>query len=416
MRQYSPVLAALALMLLAAPVRAQVPPEIASRLHTYDTPHYTLHTDISEADAREVDLRMTRIFEEYQRRTAGFSGQVNGKFPFYLFKNPDDYYASGAIPESAGVFIRDQYGSRLMAIAGEHADNETWHIIQHEGFHQFAANVIRGELPIWVNEGLAEYFGEARWTGDSFVTGLIPPQRLAEVNVAILRKTFKPFDKMMMMTADEWGSHLDYANYTQAWAMVHFLAQGENGRYQNAFVQFMQNLNRGMNAGDAWSSVFGNDTKAFENHFEKWWLGLPKNPTRNLYMRAAVSTLTSFLARASLQKQTFPDVETFISTVKLPDLHAPREIWLPSTLFEEVAPVTQKVGTWSIETGPNKMPRLVCIDADGTKYVGAFTSSNNRIQVTVTETPPAKAVSHPNPTTPPAVPQLKRQTDQPDGN
>src|ERR1700722_9824793 len=118
MRRYIPGLAASALILLAAPVWAQIPPDVAARLHTYDTPHYIMHTDISETDAREADLRMTRIFEEYQRRTTGFSGQVNGKFPFFLFKNPDDYYASGAIPESAGVFIRDQYGSRLMAIAG----------------------------------------------------------------------------------------------------------------------------------------------------------------------------------------------------------------------------------------------------------------------------------------------------------
>ena len=74
--------------------RAQIPPAIAARLRTFDTPHYIMHTDISDADAREADLRMTRMFEEYQRRTAGFSGQVNGKFPFFLFKNREDYDAS----------------------------------------------------------------------------------------------------------------------------------------------------------------------------------------------------------------------------------------------------------------------------------------------------------------------------------
>ena len=367
----------------------QVPGDVNARLKVYETPHYVMHTDIAEADAREADLRMTRMFEEYQRRTAGFSGQVTSKFPFYLFKKPEDYYASGAIPNSDGVFMIDQSGSRLMAIAGDQTTSETWHVVQHEGFHQFAENVIKGELPIWVNEGIAEYFGEALWTGDSFVTGVIPPDRLKEVNVAILRKTFKPFDRMMTMSREEWGSHLDYANYTQAWAMVQFLAQGENGRYQGAFVQFMQNLNRGMDGTDAWNRVFGSNTQAFETRFTKWWLGLSKNPTRSLYVRAAVQTLTSFLARATLQKQTFTDANDFVTNVKLPDLHTNRDMWLPGSLFDHAKVAVEKVGKWTLQTGPDKRPRLVLVDDDGAKYVGAFTVANNRIQVTVTETPGA---------------------------
>jgi Protein of unknown function (DUF1570) len=376
-------------------VHAQIPPAIAARLRTFDTPHYIMHTDISDADAREADLRMTRMFEEYQRRTAGFSGQVNGKFPFFLFKNREDYDASGALKDSDGVFIRDQYGSRLMAIAGDHTTDVTWHIVQHEGFHQFAASVIRAELPIWVNEGLAEYFGEAKWTGDSFVSGLIPPDRLKEVNVAILRKTFKPFGRMMTMTNAEWGSHLDYANYTQAWAMIQFLGHGENGRYQRPFIAFMNNLNRGMIATEAWNSVFGTDTRAFQARFEKWWLAQPANPTREGYVKAAVLTLTSFLARATLQKQTFADVESFVKDVKLPDLKASRDIWLPPGLFDEAKPIVDEVGKWSLQVGvKGTLPKLVIVDEDGTKYVGSFTLSLNRVgAVSVLETPGPKPKS-----------------------
>ena len=34
-------------------------------------------------------------------------------------------------------------------------------------------------MPTWLNEGLAEYFGEGIFTGDGFVTGVISPERLA---------------------------------------------------------------------------------------------------------------------------------------------------------------------------------------------------------------------------------------------
>ncbi len=373
---------------LLATAHAQIPPAVAAHLKTFDTPYYTMHTDISEAEVREADLRMTRMFEEYQKRTAGFSGQINSKFPFFLFKSPEDYYASGAIPQSDGVFMRDQFGRRLMAIAGDHTSDMTWHIVQHEGFHQFADSVIHGELPIWVNEGLAEYFGEARWTGDGFVSGLIPPDRLKEVNIAILRKTFKPFATMMSMTREEWGSHLDYANYTQAWAMIQFLGHGENGRYQQFFIAFMNNLNRGTPATQAWNNVFGTDTVAFQKQFEKWWLALPANPTRSEYVRAGVATLTSFLARATIQKQSFTDPADFIKNIKLPDLDTTRDIWLPPKLFEDVSPMVEKIGKWSFETKKNLPPKLVLVDDDGTKYVGTFTIAYNRVtQVNVVVTP-----------------------------
>ena len=59
-----------------------------------------------------------------------------------------------------------------MAFAGEHITAYTWHTVQHEGFHQFAHAVIGGDIPTWLNEGLAEYFGEALFTG-----GRVRPRR-----------------------------------------------------------------------------------------------------------------------------------------------------------------------------------------------------------------------------------------------
>src|SRR4051812_41248292 len=88
-----------------------------AKMRTFDTPYYTLSTDIPDAMAREADLRMTRMFEEYKRRTAGFSHDFQGKFPFEMYTNPEDYYAAGAMPGSAGQFGH----GKLMAIAGTKA-------------------------------------------------------------------------------------------------------------------------------------------------------------------------------------------------------------------------------------------------------------------------------------------------------
>jgi hypothetical protein len=350
-----------------------------SILRTYETPYYMLYTDLGQEEAREADLRMTRMFEEYQRRTAGFAGKVQGKFPFYLYRNEKDYLAAGGVNGSAGVYIESVAGKKLMAIAGQKTSAYTWHVVQHEGFHQFIAATIHNDIPIWVNEGLAEYFGESLWTGDGFVPGLAPMSRVAEVKGALKTGQFKQFSKLMTMSDEEWGSKLEYSNYTQAWAMVHFLAHADNGKYQGPFVQFMSQVSKGTAAQTAWTNVFGKDTIAFQNRFANWWLSQPEEPTRTGYIKAFTQTATSFYARAYLQKQTFPDIETFFRTYKPAQLSLNRDLWLPPALFGEISKVAPGVGSWSLEQSGNGPPKLICTEPDGTKYTGTFVLNGNKI-------------------------------------
>ncbi len=183
-----------------------------SALKVYESRYYIIHTDIPQDEAFEAEVRMTRMAEEYHNRTRAFSGTLQEKLPFFLFQNKADYVAAGGDPRSAGIFTGDQ----LMAIAGRQAGWGTWHTIQHEGFHQFAHKVIGGELPIWVNEGLAEYFGEAVFCGDSYVSGLIPQFRLSRIRVMVSKSSYRSIPDMMQMSHEEWNNRLALANYDQA--------------------------------------------------------------------------------------------------------------------------------------------------------------------------------------------------------
>src|SRR6185437_14775966 len=277
-------------------------------LQVYQTRHYDIHTDLDTDDVKEAAVRMTRMFEEYRLRTRGFSGDIRNRFPFYLYRNADDYFDAGGLPGSAGVFN----GTSLMAIAGDHVSNGTWHVVQHEGFHQFAAAVIRGKLPTWLNEGLAEYFGESIFTGDSYISGIIPPGRLRRVKQEIDDGKFKSIRDMMLTGQQQWNNKLTTENYDQAWSMVHFLAHGDQGRYQTTFVSFMQLLGRGFQWPMAWQKTFG-DAAGFEARWKQWWLDQPENPTAALYAQARCATMAGFLGRAAGQKQRFPDFDDFAS-------------------------------------------------------------------------------------------------------
>jgi hypothetical protein len=366
-------------LLLAVSAQAQ--------LKTYDSKYYVIQTDLEGDAVREASLRMTKMAEEYHARTADFSGVISQRLPFQLFKNKNDYYAAGGMPGSAGVFN----GEKLMAIAGEETNLGTWHVVQHEGFHQFAHAVIRGDIPIWVNEGLAEYFGEAIWTGDGFQTGLIPAGRLKRVKETMNRPGgFLSIPSMMQLTHQAWNGKLKMSNYDQAWSMVYFLAHGDDGKYQKAFSGFMRDIGRGILWEKAWQNNFG-DAVGFEEKWRAYWLNLPDRPTTSLYMKASVSALTSFLARGTASKQTFDNFDDFKKLLADGQVKIDNADWLPPSLAKEFLGVAEKRGQWSILAG-KPTPKLVMLDEDGTRFVGSFTlrgKAVDRVSVDVDDLKPS---------------------------
>src|SRR6476620_4471469 len=73
-------------------------------LKEYDSKYYTIYTDLPEAGVHEASIRMTTVAEAYSLRTRDFAGAIDRKMPFYLYKNPEDYWKTGAPKTSAGFF------------------------------------------------------------------------------------------------------------------------------------------------------------------------------------------------------------------------------------------------------------------------------------------------------------------------
>ena len=355
----------------------------------YETKYYRVYTDVDPEEVKEACIRMTKMAEEYHNRTSDFAGQITEKLPFYLFKSTDEYYAAGGPPNSAGAFN----GTRLMAIGDMRLGRQIWHVVQHEGFHQFVHAVIGGSIPIWVNEGMAEYFGEGIFTGDGYITGVIPAGRLQRVRKTMalpqLGGGFKPLAEMMRLSHAMWNQELNLRNYDQAWSMVQFLAHGDNGKYQRAFGRYMGMIGSGQDPQMAWSQIFGDDTQAFDGRWRAYWQSLPASPTSDLYARATIATLTSFLARASDQKQPFDSFDTFAQAAENGELRSAPDEWLPPSLLQstlrdlavrrengEKFSLTAAVGT--------HLPQLTCDTAEGLHVVGRFTLSDGRVdKVTV---------------------------------
>ncbi|MCL2640369.1 MAG: DUF1570 domain-containing protein [Phycisphaerales bacterium] len=379
------------LLLVLATFAIAQNPSARSPMRDFDTPYYKLSTNVDVATAREADLRMTRMFEEYRRRLSDFSVAPRLKLPFYLFADEPEYYAAGGMPGSAGVFIRSSRGAMLMALARPGREASTWHTVQHEGFHQFAAMTINMRLPVWLNEGLAEYFGSGIFTGDNFIVGVIPPRRLEEVQEQIKKRKWKNFTAMTNMSHEAWNNQMDMdnSNYDQAWAMVHFLIHGEDGKYSPALVKYMMAMHKGATPQNAWTSTFGNpnDIALFQEKCQKWWADLPENPTRETYFKALVSTTTSMLARHELQRRKIETIEELFAAPALTDVKLSRDLWLPAKLIDDIERPAKRF-EWKLERPRGKNPQLTCTVPQIGTITGTFTLAGNRVgsvSVTVTK-------------------------------
>jgi hypothetical protein len=358
---------------LCARPAAAADPTPPAPMRQYDSPYYTIHTDLEPNLVREAYARLTAMAEEYRERTQGFAGKTVTKLPFYLFSNKEDYLREGGLPGSAGVFT----GERLMALALPEMRGGVWKVIQHEGFHQFAHRVISKKLPTWLNEGMAEYFGEGIWTGDGMVTGIIPPGRLKEVHGLIADHKLLGFSEMMVMESNEWNAAMASRNYDQAWSMVHFLVNGDGGKYCQPLNGFINDLSVGVKAKQAFANRFGSDEKAFQARYEQWWASQKEDATFELYAQAQAAILTSYLARAQYLNLKFATAEEFFDAVKDGNVQVSGEkhprLWLPAPLGDKAAQVAPRLGEWTLEAMNTTSPRLVLKRSDGVVMRGTFT-------------------------------------------
>ncbi len=360
-------------------ILAECRAEDAPKLQRYETKYYILVTDVPREQAQEAAVRMNKMAEEYHGRTRDFSGVIREKFPFYLYRNRADYLAGGGIEGTDGVFD----GKALYAVAGAQLTDRTWHVVQHEGFHQFAAGVIGGDLPVCVNEGLAEYFGEAKTVspGMEFVSGVIPAWRMKRVRDEIQNNKFISVDHMMSMSHEQWNAKFTIANYDQAWSMVQFLAHGDVGKYRAAFAAFMRDLSQGKSSGLAWSDNFGSTT-GFEEKWKTYWMSLPDDPSAQLHVEVTVARLTSFLARAVAMKETFVSFEDFRVVARDGKLKMSKTDWLPAGLLKSALGDADELGRggaqWTLVAG-SAMPQVRCKLKDGTICVGTFQIQNGQV-------------------------------------
>jgi hypothetical protein len=144
-------------------------------------------------------------------------------------------------PEQADQYDnipRGGYASGGVGVFYDLGVYDTMAIAAHEGWHQYMQRAFREPLPVWLDEGLASYMEGHRWAGGTPVFfGWANTERFDRLRADVSAGVIVPLDRLLdMRPADELGSTTGSAltYYAQVWALVHFLREGEDGKYRDA--------------------------------------------------------------------------------------------------------------------------------------------------------------------------------------
>ena len=158
------------------------------------TDHFDIYYYDKEADVVNDIGRMAERW--YARLSKTFNHSFNRK-PIVLYANAADFHQTtttgGLIGEGTGGFTDEFMNRVVLPLTGDYAEND--HVLGHEIVHVFQYDIAASatqqrrrfnleQLPLWLVEGMAEYFSKGRvdpltsmWIRDATINDRLPDLR-----------------------------------------------------------------------------------------------------------------------------------------------------------------------------------------------------------------------------------------------
>jgi hypothetical protein len=170
----------------------------------------------------------------------------------------------------------------------DNATKRLFAILYHEAFHAYVCNFVYppvrqpkdagppGELPRWLNEGLAQVFETAIVEAGELRVGHADKERLARVKEALRQGEMMPVKELLnsgpnqfivLHRGDRIGS--DRA-YLASWALASFLTFDRRLLGSSNLDTFVRAINKNKNAEEAFAKLTGQKIADFEKDFHNW--------------------------------------------------------------------------------------------------------------------------------------------------
>jgi tetratricopeptide (TPR) repeat protein len=231
--------------------------------------HFRVLTDGSEGQAREA----AKGFEQLRAVFQGLGmTRVDPPAPIDIVAARNESSLRRFIPwfweqkgraEPAGVFLSGT-DKHYIVVNLDAPPEARQRVVYHEYSH-LVVRLSLGNLPLWLNEGLATFYEMTRVRADRVEIGHIDPVRLRYLRSAHPMSIADLF-------AIEGGSR-EYQDrgrvqlfYAESSVLTHYLFLGDGGRHREGLLRYLRLLADGTPEGEAQKDAFG-DLKALESGF-----------------------------------------------------------------------------------------------------------------------------------------------------
>jgi tetratricopeptide (TPR) repeat protein len=258
----------LLLLLVAAPVwaRDNGPTWIEVR-----TDHFLVVTDAGESEGRHVLDQFERMRWVYQKIFPRTNVDlvspivviaVRNKKDFALLE-PREYLGKGKL-DIAGYFLRapeKNYIAMRLDVEGEHPYSTVYHEYTH-------LQLGTDGMPLWLNEGLAEFFQNTEFKDKEVLLGEPSPDDLDYLRQSKLI----PLDTLFRVDADSPYYHEEQKGsvfYAQSWALTHYLFTLDFNDKVDRIGNYLQLVNQHVDPVTAAQQAFG-DLKKLQSTLDSY--------------------------------------------------------------------------------------------------------------------------------------------------
>jgi tetratricopeptide (TPR) repeat protein len=252
---------------MAAWGAARAIPKDADSWIRIDTEHFSVLSDASPRQTREIVQQLEEFRVVLGQVTSGISLTSPVPVSVFLFKNETSFepYRGGRPGEDRGkwigYFVPGTERNYLAINAGAAVGTEGFGVVYHEYVHEVLShNLVKP--PVWLNEGLAEYYSTFWSNSERAEIGRPPRQRIEGMLVI----PPMPLTDLFAVTSDSSAyneRNLQQAFYAESWALVHYLILGNVSR-RAQLQDLVKRLQIGEPSSKAQQKVFGPDLAPLE--------------------------------------------------------------------------------------------------------------------------------------------------------
>jgi tetratricopeptide (TPR) repeat protein len=239
------------------------------------SPHFTVVSNAGEKQARRIANQFEEIRSVFHFILPALRVDSGRPLTVIAVKNEDsmkaflpDYWAGKDRARPAGLFVQgfdESFGLLRTDITGS-AENS-----YHSLYHEYTHSILRlnfSALPVWLDEGLAEFYGNTVVTDNEIQIG-----RPSSNQVALLRRSsLIPLDQLM--NADRrspFYNEQDRASifYAESWALVHYLALDDQASKQQYLSEYLKAWDETRDGEEAARRTF-KDLKQFQAKLDSY--------------------------------------------------------------------------------------------------------------------------------------------------